>query len=581
MGAPLCILCCANFQAELTAAAALEGGDEVRVAAFPARCGRPPLGWDELPPLTAPDCSEVLVLGRACLKDLATAPAPLPSRRLLVQEQCFHLVACPSLVNEALGQGAYLVTPSWLADWRGHLAELGFSPDSGAELWRESCRELLLLDTGLDPQAPANMAEAAAALGVPARCVAVGLDQTRLLLGRWLAEWRLRNEQQRAQEQEWRHRRELADQVSAMDLLARLAKSRQEPEAIAAILDLCRMLFAPDQLYYLRVEGGIPQPEPGLPLALLDAMTGLDRDHAWLPSGRGFMVRIAQGDQTLGVVALDQLAFPEHRARYLNLTLGLLGVWALAIDNARTHKHLVEAEKMASLGVMVAGVAHEINTPLGVSLTAATSLREQAKRVSEDFQGRKLTQSDLLAFLNRSTTATQLLEQNLHRMAHLVENFRQVAVLGKAPEQHQFRLASCLAEVIRSLGERLPQERFAVDIQGDPEIRSYPEDWASIFTNLLTNSLRHGFKDRARGSIQIAMGLGPGGLWLDYRDDGAGMDASVLARLFDPFFTTDLQHGMGLGMHLVYNLVTQRLGGTIACASRPGQGVHFRLEIPQ
>jgi signal transduction histidine kinase len=340
------------------------------------------------------------------------------------------------------------------------------------------------------------------------------------------------------------------------------------------------MLFAPQELHYLRLEGGVPVPGPGLPAELLDAMVGLDRDYAWLPSGSGFLLRIAQGDQTLGVVALDRLAFPAYRERYLNLALGLLGVWALAIDNARTHRRLVEAEKMASLGFMVAGVAHEINTPLGVSLTAATSLQEQAGHLAKRFAGRTMTQSDLTGFLERTQAATGLLRHNLQRMGQLVDAFRQVAVLGKSPERRRFRLGACLAEVQRSLGERLPPDRFSIEVEGDQEIDSYPADWASIFTNLLTNSLRHGYKGQTRGRIRMQIATIGDRLRLDYRDDGAGMAPAVLAHIFDPFFTTDLQQGMGLGLYLVYNLVTQRLGGSIVCDSRPGQGVHFRLEIP-
>ena len=114
----------------------------------------------------------------------------------------------------------------------------------------------------------------------------------------------------------------------------------------------------------------------------------------------------------------------------------------------------------------------------------------------------------------------------------------------------------------------------------DLEIDSIPGDWASIFTNLFTNSLQHGFRGRDHGRIEVDVATREGRLTVDFSDDGMGMTADTRKRVFDPFFTTDLQQGMGLGMHIVYNLVTQRFGGEIACDSEPGAGAHFHIEVP-
>jgi signal transduction histidine kinase len=188
----------------------------------------------------------------------------------------------------------------------------------------------------------------------------------------------------------------------------------------------------------------------------------------------------------------------------------------------------------------------------------------------------------LKGYLETAETSTVLLCNNLERIAHLIDAFRQVAVNGQMLEKQVFRLKDCLDEVIRSLGDRLPAERVAIEIECEPnlEIESLPDDWVSIFANLIGNSLKHGFRDRERGLITIQMSRDTKKLRVDYRDDGAGLTPDVLNRIFDPFFTTDLQHGMGLGMHLVYNLISHRLGGTIHCDSQPGEGVHFHIEVP-
>jgi signal transduction histidine kinase len=582
MTAPIGILCCHNFHREVSAAVAAEGWTDITVHAFPARCGRPPLAWDELRGILPADCGHVLVIGRACLGGLGEVPSGFPPLRLLKQQQCFHIVASPALVDQAIADGAYLMTPAWLADWRGRLAEMGFQPETAGEFFKDFASSLLLLDTGIDPDSVKRMDELTRALGVPATRIGVGLDHTRLLLARALLEVRLDDERRQRTADERRHRRELADHASGMDLLAQLARTQSEADAVAAIENVFRMLFAPASWHYLRVDAGQPLPDAELPGELLAAMRGLAGTWAWTPSGNGFLLRIAREEQTLGLLAVDGLAFPEFRERYLNLALAMSGVCALAIDNARTRKRLVEAEKMASLGVLVAGVAHEINTPLGVGLAAISTLQQQSGEIADRFAARQMTQSNLQAYLAAATTETALIRANLDRIGKLVDAFRQVAVLGGTPTRRRLSLRTLIGEVVASFETRLVTAGANVDIRCAPalEIDGVHADWTTILSNLIANSLHHGFAGRDHGLIAISADADSRLLTLDYRDDGAGMSAEVRQRIFDPFFSTDLQHGMGLGMHLVYNLVTQRMGGRIVCGGAPGEGAHFHIEVP-
>jgi len=573
---------CHNFRAEVEAAIAAEGWDDVTTAAFPARCGRPPVAWDELRALLPPECARLVVLGRACLGGLAEPPPGFPPVRLLPQQQCFHLVADAGLVAAAIAEGGYLITPGWLADWRGRIAEMGFAPDTAGEFFKDFARRLVLFDTGLDPASTARLDELSRAVGLPATRLEVGLDHIRLLLTRVVLEWRLDEERRGRADAAQNHRRELADTVSAMDLLARLAKTRQEAEAIAAIEDVFRMLFAPAVWHYLRAEAGAPIVDARISADLLAALEGLDSPWAWTPSGRGFLLRIASGGELLGLAVVDGLAFPEFRERYLNLGLALTGVCALAIENARTRKQLAEAEKMASLGVLVAGVAHEINTPVGIGLAAASTMQNQSDEIARRFAERRMTQSDLQGYLVDVQAEAGLIRSNLERIGTLVDAFREIAVEGRLPTKRRFRVRSVLEDAIASLGEQPAERGIAVRLECDDalEIESYPGDWACVLSNLLRNSLQHGFRGRDHGGIAVVVAATPGRLVVDYSDDGVGMPADVRDRVFDPFFSTDLQHGMGLGMHLAYNLVTRRFGGRIACDSQPGQGAHFHIEVP-
>lgn len=583
MNAKLCIFCCHGFLPEFEASILAEGWRDVVLAEFPVRCGRPALTWDELRAVLPDACSQIIVFGVACLDGMGEPPSDFPAVKVVHKDQCFHLLASPTLVNEAIANGAYLITPSWLKNWRGQVQALGFDEQRVGELFADFAKELLFLDTSLDPEMPTYLAELQTATQLPTRRIAVGLEHTRLSLAKWVLEWRLAQAEQLAQSQIRHYNRERADQVAAMDMLVFLAKTQQESQVIAAIKELFQMLFSPAALHYLRVERGVPQLDQNIPLSIQEQLAHYPSQYAWTEDGKGFMLRIQSGDNELGRILVDQLAFPEHRMRYLNLALAISGVCGLAIENARNRKRLLEAEKMASLGILVAGVAHDVNTPLGVSLTATSTLHEKLTILQRLFANRSMKQSDLDHFLTQAVELTELTRLNLERIGRLTETFRQVALEGKTLEKRTFFIKDCLDNTILSMKSLLSDPRISIKIncQANLQITSFLEDWSSIFMNLIQNSLTHGFKNRESGVIDIDIQQSPNYLAIDYRDNGNGMPAEVLSRIFDPFFTTGLQSNMGLGLYQVFNLITQRMNGEIHCSSQPGQGVHFQITLPQ
>lgn len=345
MSGKLCLLCCENFRPEIAAAVAAEGWADVSVAAFPANCGHPPLSWDELRPLVEAGCTQVVIFGRACLQGLGTPPADWPPVRMMQLKECFHLAAGDTLVNDAIARGAYVVTPGWLADWRGNLRKMGFDEAGAAGFFHDFARELLLLDTGVIDDAQGKFAEFAGAVGLPATRMAVGMDYVRQLLSRLVAEWRLEEDQRKARERAQEHARELADHKSAMDFLGRLPLLKDEGETISAIAEMFHLLFAPQAFHYVRFEGGTAHFYEDVPPGLAAQMRALQSDWAWTESKTGFLLRITRAGELLGVVAVDRFAFPEYRGHYLNLALSVAGVAGLAIDNARTFRRIKETEE--------------------------------------------------------------------------------------------------------------------------------------------------------------------------------------------------------------------------------------------
>ena len=250
----------------------------------------------------------------------------------------------------------------------------------------------------------------------------------------------------------------------------------------------------------------------------------------------------------------------------------------------RSQEALVQSEKLASLGQLVAGVAHEINTPVGVTLTTATHLREQAAELEALLESQRMKRSDLAQFLAETREATRIMVNNIGRAASLIQSFKQVAADQSSEERRRVALGAYLHEVVESLGPTLKRagHTVAVECPEDLTLDTYPGLLAQAVTNFVSNSAVHAYAPGVRGCITIAARrLDPGTVELVYRDDGSGIPADVLPRIFDPFFTTRRgTGGTGLGLHIVYNLVTHRLRGGIHVASTPGEGTVFTLRLP-
>ena len=249
----------------------------------------------------------------------------------------------------------------------------------------------------------------------------------------------------------------------------------------------------------------------------------------------------------------------------------------------RAQVQLVQSEKMAALGDLVAGVAHEINTPVGIGVTAASFLEERTAHITKKMEEKSVRQSDLEKYLSTAGEATATILTNLKRAADLIKSFKQVAVDQSTEERRRFFLKKYMEEVLLSLRPKYKRtgHTITVNCPENLEIDSYPGAVSQIITNLVVNSLIHGFEGVAKGNIRMDVTVYRNNLMLRYMDNGKGMNKETLKNLFVPFYTTRrAQGGTGLGMHIVYNLVTQKLGGKIAAASTPGNGVVFSILIP-
>jgi PAS domain S-box-containing protein len=246
---------------------------------------------------------------------------------------------------------------------------------------------------------------------------------------------------------------------------------------------------------------------------------------------------------------------------------------------------LVQTEKLAALGNLVAGVAHELNTPLGNARVVAGSLGEHLRDFATAVDSGALRRSQVGAFLDRTREAVDLLERNTARAADLIGHFKQVAVDQTSARRRRFDLRQTVEELLTTLQPQFKHtaHRVDLDIPSGLELDSYPGPLEQVLANLIDNSLVHGFAGRDAGVIRIrAAVLDPDHLQIDYMDNGPGIPEALHSRIFEPFFTTRLGGGgSGLGLYIVYNLVAGVLGGTIRVHGIPGTGTTFTLVLPR
>jgi signal transduction histidine kinase len=249
-----------------------------------------------------------------------------------------------------------------------------------------------------------------------------------------------------------------------------------------------------------------------------------------------------------------------------------------------TQTSLIEAEKLAALGGLVAGVAHEVNNPVGISLTVASSLQRRCELFAREVEDGQIRRSRLAEFVDGNRDAATQLVANLQRAGELIQAFKQVAVDRSHADRRLFDLKESTEQVITSLrpGLKKSQIRLVIDVPDGIVMDSYPGPLGQVITNLFLNAVNHAFPEDQPGTISIvARTSGADQVHLVFRDNGAGMPDDVQRRAFDPFFTTRRgEGGTGLGLHIVYNLITRRLGGRIVLSSMPGVGTTFRINLP-
>lgn len=310
-----------------------------------------------------------------------------------------------------------------------------------------------------------------------------------------------------------------------------------------------------------------------------------------LPNLSALFAPLIIGDRLLGVMSVQAIHAQAYSEREWLIFRTLCAYGAIALDNANAYLQLQQAqaklvaqEKMAALGSLVAGVAHELNTPIGNSLIIASTLHNKSDAIEQKMENGLMRRSDLGTFINDARHASSLIMRGLNNAVDLLSSFKQVAVDRTTAQRRQFNLQQTCTEIVATMMNQIKHSGHTLlqDIHPDIVLDSYPGPLGQVITNLISNALLHAFEGRSGGQMVLLAYLhNPTTVCIQFRDNGLGIAESHLGRIFDPFFTTKLgQGGSGLGLSISYNIVTSLLGGSIKVHSTSNAGTSFILELP-
>ncbi len=620
----LCLLICEHFEAEARAVIALEQFPDVEMAFYPGMCGHPLLAWHDLAPKirACGMCNQIDVVGGYCLSGLGSPPAALSHCVLNRSAQCFYRVLNATLVDSYLDAHAYLITPSWLAHWQAHIAEWGFDIAQAREFFAESAEHLVLLDTGVDPRSAQYLREFSEFVALPYESVPVGLEFFRLFLTHLVLSWRLTHPESDIGQSPSPGLHQAADYAMVLDLIGMLTQLLSESEAIDNIFNLFTALFAPAVLSYapwvenelgdVRITSSSPKSRAEIEMC----MWTFDIQQPWQELDEGFVLRLSHGVQILGVLVVDELAFPEHKTHYLNLALSVADVCGLAINNARTYRRIRQAEhqlreynerledlvtekvqelelerakslqaaKLASIGEMATGVAHELNQPLTAMLFDADYLKLLIQKMKHDPENAPNFDADEVYEISQNFV------RDIDRCRRIIDHLRD---FGRASSSLPtlLDLNQVIQQSLILTEARLRQHDIDVRLDLDtdlPFIRANANKIEQVFLNMLSNAeyalaQRADLEDDAtyHKTLELVTRAAGDAVVVRVRDNGIGIPVDAQEYIFDPFFTTKpVGEGTGLGLSISYGIVTEA-GGEITCTSVEGEGTTFTMRFPK